>query len=130
MNWIAETLAEFGRQLGLSAFGLNAQGVAQLRLESGGLLAVEAVRRGQADEILITLGQPLGFEADRLRRRALEKVHCSQGGAYALQVAVRGEGAQALLLMVIRMPDRSFTPQALGQAVDCLDRCFADLRRG
>lgn len=133
MNWVHDTLAEFGRELGLTDFGLGTQGVAQLKMQSGALLAVEPVRRGKVasvDEVLIYLGQPLGFEATALRRRALKKVHFSHGGPFALQIASRGEGPQAMLLMLVRVPERAFTRQTLGHVVEYLDRWFAELRDG
>jgi type III secretion system chaperone SycN len=133
LNWVHDTLAEFGRELGLTDFGLGAHGVAQLQMQSGALLAVEPVRRGKVDsvdEVLIYLGQPLGFEATTLRRRALEKVHFSHGGPFAIQIATRGEGPQAMLLMLVRLPERAFTRQTLGHVVEYLDRWFAELRDG
>lgn len=128
MNWIHHTLADFGRQLGLEHFGLGSQGVAQLRLSSGSQLAVEPCRRGDNEEILVYFSRPLGFDAVQYRRAALAKAHFSNTGPYAVQVATRGEGAQTELLMLIRLPQRGFTPQTLAHAVDYLDRWFADLR--
>lgn len=133
MNWVHDTLAEFGRELGLTDFGLGAHGVAQLKMQSGALLAVEPVRRGKensVDEVLIYLGQPLGFEAATLRRRAMEKVHFSHGGPFSVQIATRGEGPQTMLLMLVRMPERAFTRQTLGHVVEYLNRWFAELRDG
>ncbi|MBS1196622.1 MAG: hypothetical protein H6R18_407 [Proteobacteria bacterium] len=130
MSWINETLAEFGRQMGLSNFGPGMHGVAQLRLESGALLAVESVQRGRADEVLVCFAQPLGFDAENLRRRALEKVHFSHGGPYPIQIATRGDGSQTMLLMLIRLQDRAFTVQTLSHAVDYLNRWFDELREG
>jgi len=130
MNWVSETLAEFGRQIGLTGFSTGTHGVAQLRLESGALLAIEVVTRGSSDEVLVYLGQPVGFDADRLRISALEKVFETRGSPYSVQVATRGEGTQAVLLMLVRIPERQFTLQTLGQAVDYLSRWFADLATG
>lgn len=133
MNWVHETLAEFGRELGLVDFGTGVHGVAQLRLASGALLAVEPVRRGKehgVDEVLIYLGEPLGFEAAALRRGALEKVHFSHGGPYSVQIATRGEGPQAMLLMLVRLPERAFTRQTLSHVVDYLHRWHDELRHG
>lgn len=127
MNWVHETLAEFGRGLGLSNFGTGAHGVAQLRLESGALIAVEPVRRGQLDEVLVYLGKPLGFDAERLCRRALEKAHFAHGGPYPVQIAIRGEAPQAMLLMLVRLPERAFTLQSLGHGLDALERWYGEL---
>ena len=130
MNWVHETLADFGKRLGLTNFGTSAHDVAQLRMASGALLAVEPVQRGEIDEVLVYLGQPVGFEAAHLSRQALEKVHFSNGGSFPLQIATRGEGAERMLLMLTRIPEREFTPQILEQAVDYLNRWYDELKNG
>lgn len=121
-SWVNDTLAEFGRRLGISALGFGTHGVAQLALPAGGWLAVEPVQRGEADEVLVYLGHPLGFEAPRRLRQALEQAHFRQAGAFDVQVASRGQGAQTVLVALTRMPARAFTPQALDQAFEALSR--------
>ena len=130
MNWVHETLSEFGRQLGLAGFALGTHGVAQLRLASDGLLAVEPVQRGTIDEVLVYLARPLGYEADELRLRALEKVRATRQGPYPVQVATRGDGPQAQLLMLVRLPERAFTLPTLMHVVDYLEHWFGDLLAG
>ena len=122
MSWVHDTVAEFGRQLGIEGLDFGAHGVAQLQLQSGGLLAVEPVRRGETDEVLVYLGRPTGFDAAGLLRRALVKAHHGQAGAMPVQVALRGDFPDALLLALVRMPERDFTLQSLGQALDYLRR--------
>ncbi len=129
MSWIHETVAEFGRQIGVPSLALDAQGVMHMQLQSGGVLGVEAVRRGHLDEILVYLGRPLGFDGAALLRRALVQVHVSQAHAVPVQVAMRGESPEALLIMAVRMPQREFTLPALGQSVDYLNRWFDGVRR-
>ena len=68
MSWVNDTLSEFGRRMGLELLGFGEHGVAQLVFQSGAVLAVEPVRRGEIDEVLVYLGRPLGFEAARLTR--------------------------------------------------------------
>lgn len=130
MNWVTETLAEYGRQLGIEGFSLGQHGVAQLQLESGALIAIEPVRRGEAEEVLVYVIHPLRFDAATLRRRALEKVHYANGGLYPVQVATRGEGSDTSLLLVVRLPEREFTLPVLGRAVDFLERWFNELQSG
>lgn len=130
MNWVAQTLADFGQQLGLDSFSLNTHGVAQLRLTSGSQLCVEPVQREHTEEILVYFTQPLGFDANRLRRKALEKAHYSNRRPYAVQVATHGEGQQAELIVLVRLPQQRFTPQTLGHAVDFLDRWLSELKNG
>lgn len=128
MTWVHETLADFGRQMGLPDLDFGQHGVAQLQLESGGLLAVEPVQRGDAAEVLVYLGRPLGWDAAPLLRRAAQRAHHSEAGAWPVQLAVRGDSPDALLLALVRLPEREFTLQALGQAVDYLGRWFEQLQ--
>lgn len=123
MNWVNDTLAEFGRRLGIAALDFGPHGVAQLALPSGGWLAVEPVQRSEADdEVLIYLGHPLGFDAPRRLRQALERAHYAAAGVFPLQLATRGEGSESVLIVLTRVSAREFTPQRLDQAVEALSR--------
>ncbi|HZY20501.1 MAG TPA: hypothetical protein VFE82_18675 [Ramlibacter sp.] len=122
MTWVHDTLAEFGRQLGIDRLDFGRHGVAQLQLASGGLIAVEPARRGDQDEILVYLGRPVGHQAASVLRTALANAHFRHGGPMQVQVALRGEGPEAILLALVRLPERAFTPQALARAVDFLQR--------
>lgn len=127
MNWIHDAVAEYGRQLGIDGLRLDANGAVQLQLQSGGLLAVEQARRGDADEVLVYLGSPLGFEGPRRLRAALTRAHYSNTAGPSVQVACRGDGPDALLLILVRMPERDFTLQSLGHAFDFLSRWLENL---
>jgi len=120
MSWVNDTLAEFGRRLGLPALGFGTHGVAQLVLPSGAWLAVEPVHRGEIEEVLVYLGRPLGFDAPRRLRQALEKARFSEGGATEIQLASRGQGPDTALIVLTRLNARAFTPQALDQAFESL----------
>ena len=122
MSWVHDTLADYGRRIGIERLDFGSHGVAQLQLESGGLVAVEPVEREGQDEVLVYIGRPAGHDAGRVYAAALAKAHHSHGGPFALQVALRGHGPEALLLALTRLPERSFTPQTLAHAVDHLRR--------
>lgn len=129
MSWVQDTVAAFGRQMGLQDLSLDADGVVQLQLQSGGLLAVEPVRRGSIDEVLVYLGRPVGFEGAELLRRSLMQAHSAAAQVLPVQVALRGEAPEALLLMLLRVPASEFTLPALEHAVDYLSRWFDGARR-
>ena len=129
MSWVHETLEQFGQQLGLPALELGAHGVAQLELQAGGVLAVEPAH-GKAAEVLVYLGRPVGFEGDALVRNALARAHYSAAHPMPVQVAVRGEGPEALLLVLVRVPEREFTVQTLGRVVEYLGRWSDGVRHG
>lgn len=122
MSWVNDTLLEFGRRMGLTDLDFGEHGVVQLVFQSGAVLAVEPVRRGELDEILVYLGRPMGFDAQRLTRKALAKAHFSEAGARDVQVARRGDVPDAMLYALTRMPERDITPQTLDHAFDYLSR--------
>jgi type III secretion system chaperone SycN len=126
---LGDTLDEFGRQMGLPAWQLNDRGVAQLELQAGGLLGVEPAGGGRA-ELLVYLGRPLGFGGDTLLRRALARAHHGSALPMPVQVAVRGDGPDALLLVLLRVPEREFSVQALGRAVEYLGRWWDGAQHG
>jgi type III secretion system chaperone SycN len=127
MSWVHDTLSEYGRQNGLSDLGFGSYGVAQLVFQSGDVLAVEPVSRGDIEEVLVYVSRPLGFDGSRLLRRALIKAHFREAGALDIQVSSRGQGPALTLLALVRMPARDFTLQALDHAFDYLNRWLAGL---
>ncbi len=122
MNWIDDTLADFGRRLGLDHLDCGAHGVAQLTLAGGGLIAIEPVTRGDEEEVLVYVGRRVGHDAPRLLRRALARAHHTEVGSLPVQVALRGQGPDTLLLALLRLPTREFTPQRLDRAFEHFNR--------
>jgi len=127
MSWVHDTLSEFGRRSGLSDLGFGSYGVAQLVFQSGDVLAVEPVSRGDVEEVLVYVSRPLGFNGSRLLRRALIKAHFKEAGALDIQVSSRGQGPSLTLLALVRMPARDFTLQTLDHAFDYLNRWLVGL---
>ncbi len=130
MGWIQDTLAEFGRQLGIEGLEFGPNGVAQLRLEKGGFIAVEPVRRGPDDEVLVYFGRPVGHQVVQATMVALSRSHWRNGGPLPIQVGLRGMGPDTQLLALVRLPERTFTTQSLGHAVDYLGRWLDDALAG
>jgi len=126
--WIHDALAQFGRQLGLPALTLGEHGVAQLELQAGGVLAVELAPSGA--DVLVYLGRPLGFDGPAMLRNALVHAHHSACHPTPVQLAVRGDGPDALLLALVRVPERDFTAQTLGRMVEFLGRWSDGVRNG
>ena len=129
MGWIEDTVADFGRRIGLPELDFGTHGVATLSFDSGALLAVEPVQRGACGEVLVYLGRPLGYDAPRLVRAALKRAHFDQAGSMDVQIGTRGQGPDTLLVALIRLPEREFTPQALERALEYLNRWLDSLTR-
>ncbi len=130
MNWLKDTVSEFGRQVGITALDLGTHDSVQLTFASGTILAVEPVLRVEEEEVLVYLGRPVGHQIASLLRIAMTKAHMANGGTLPVQVLMRGSGPEAMLLALVRLPRRSFTPQALTQAVDYLGRWLDQVQTG
>ena len=128
MTWVHDTVAEFGRQLGIDNLGFDKHGLVQLQMHSGALLAVEPAQRGQTPEVLVYLIRPAGHMAANMLRKGLAKAHYSNGGSMPVQVVIRGGGPEAMLLALVRLPERAFTTQTLAQAVDYVGRWLDEVQ--
>lgn len=129
MNWVHQTLAEFGQTLGIPDLDFGSHGVARLQMQSGAWYAVEPARRGEKDEVLVYLSLPCGFDSQRIVQRALKQIHYQHElGRWPLQIAFQGVGPEAALIVLTRMSDRSFTLQSLTDAFDFLERWANSVR--
>lgn len=125
MSWVEQTLADYGRGLGIEGLRLNQDGVAQLQLQSGMLLAVEHV----GEEVLVYIAPMLAFEDDALKLRALKAAGFRNGGGEPIQIGLNGTGMEAVLVILTRVPERSFTLPRLGQTFDYLCRWFEAVQK-
>jgi type III secretion system chaperone SycN len=122
MDWLDNTLAEFGRQLELPDLRLNAQGAVRLTLASGKPMSLEPLLQNGQQEVLVTLGLPVGHEAASHAQAALKMAHAESFPPLDIQLALFGQGADALLIATTRLPARAFTVSTLSGAVHTLDR--------
>ncbi len=128
MDWIASTLAEFGRQIGIDNLQADDEGRLSLQFESGGQLSIEQIERSGQDELLIFWMTPVGYQAGTWVRAALVRCHDEGLTAWPVQVGLRGSGPDTMGLLLVRTPARGFTPQTLGQAVEHMSRWVTTLR--
>jgi type III secretion system chaperone SycN len=128
MDWIADTLTDFGRQLGIDNLQADAEGRLSLQFDNGGLLSVEQVQRAGQDEMLVFWMTPVGYQAGAWVRKALARCHEAGDSRWPVQVGLRSGGPDTQGVLLDRTPARGFTPQALGQVMDLLRRWRETLR--
>lgn len=129
MDWIDDTLAEFGRQLGVPDLRLNTRGAVRLVLGSGLHLSIEPLfRRGQ-QEVLLALGCPIGHGATQYAAYALQQAHAENFPPLDLQLSLSGYGEDTLLIASVRLSARAFTLQALSGAVSSLGNWLTGVTR-
>lgn len=98
---LAHAVADFGRQLGLLGFELDAQGQALLRMPSGQTLRLVA----DGTQVRVQIECPLPHEGPELLERALASAEARQRGG-GVQLGLRGRGADQVLLIARRLAAR------------------------
>ncbi|MDK2123483.1 type III secretion chaperone SycN [Parachitinimonas caeni] len=115
MSWSAQTLSDFGRQMGMEDLSFNHNGVARFDFADGGSMGIEL----KSEVVLIYLIRPLGYHGETARQKALRLADRRQGWSMPIQVGCMGANK---LIFLTRLPERSFTLPALEEALDLLNR--------
>jgi len=123
VSWLDETLADFGRRIGVGPLSFGDKGFVQMSLSQGGMLGASHA----GDEVRLWLSRPLSHHQRSALERALAECDFRRGGAFALQAGLRGEDE---LVLLARIPERDFTTPALEQALDTLTRLHERARNG
>lgn len=121
MTWVAQTIAEFGRTVGIEGLALDGNGLAQLALAGGGSLSLEA---GE-DELLVYMVRPVSPHDTDARLRALGLCRSDRPWQWPVQTGRHGEDG---LIFLVRLPEREVSLSSLEQALDTLTRLHAAAR--
>lgn len=116
MDWVTDTVADFGNTMGLPGLTLDAEGYTVFTLPPDGMLCLQDLQAAGSHEVLVVMGQPLGHARSARVRRALQLADFRGADAWALQPAIRGDN----LVVTLRMPRHSFILSALEEAIDGL----------
>ena len=122
MSWIDETVADFGRRLGVAQLGMQ-NGFVQLALSQGGMLGLA---QGEG-EVKIWLVRPFELNQRHALERALRECDFRRRSPFPLQAGLRGDNE---LVILARIPERAFNTPALEQALDVLTRLHERVRFG
>ncbi|MEC4720741.1 hypothetical protein RY831_16375 [Noviherbaspirillum sp. CPCC 100848] len=123
MHWVQQTLADFGKSLGMDGLSFSEQGMASLQFQSGSQLGVELVN----EEVLVYRIQPTPFPSPELRGKVLRQADFRQGGQFPFQVGMKGVGQEAVLVVLVRVPVRDFTLPMLERVINGLNSRWVDL---
>ena len=114
---VEQTLAEFGRGIGLPALRASEQGRMRLNIENVGELSVETADGG--DTVLVYLVRRLFQPSAAAYRKMLELCGPRERLAYPVQAALRGDDRAAFC---VRLRQDEFQLPALETALDQLRR--------
>lgn len=127
MDWLGDTVTQFGHQMGIPGLKLRTDGGITLALEPDGLLGIETTGPEGDLQALVYLERPLGPAPGPAVRRALVTAHATHCGSYAVQLGLRRIGPDARLLALARIPERGFTLSTLSQVVDFLEQWLTEV---
>lgn len=123
MSWVEQTVAEFGRGLGIDGLRFNEQGVVTLATERMGTLFIE--RAEQA--VLVYLVQPLDRASGEAYARALDACHWRHNHPFVVSAGLRQETG---LLFAVRLTESEFDLPTLERAISLLDELHREVREG
>jgi type III secretion system chaperone SycN len=126
MNWVDQTIAAFGQTIGIPGLSLSPNGSVDLVLEHGGSLSLRHLGDSVPAEVVVQRSKPLEFAPERQIRRALRLSDFRHPSSWPTQVAVDDD----LLILAMRMPERSFSLDSLEQAISELVRMHAFIAEG
>lgn len=126
MDRLQETLAQFGRQIGIADLGLSREGVLQLAIGPDGLLGLEALTGADGPQVLVYVERSVRYAPAPVARRALQLADLTRSGTHAVQPCLRQTDEGPRLLALMRIPERGFSVQALNRTVDCLQQWLDD----
>ena len=121
MNWVEQTVAAFGQTIGIPGLSLSASGSVDLVLEHGGMLSLRHLGEKAPAEVVVQRSKPLGFAPERQIRRALRLSDFRHPSSWHTQVAIDND----LLILAMRMPERTFSLDSLEQTISELMRMHA-----
>ena len=116
MTLIDETLAEFGRSIGMEGLALRENGALHLDLQAIGALAFELVGERRED-VSLSLTRRIEPPDERSCLRLLELCHYRAPAPLPVRVGLTGGGE---LVFAVRMDSYSFTLPNLHQALEWL----------
>jgi type III secretion system chaperone SycN len=117
MNLIDETVAEFGRSLGMPGLTLRGTGSVVLSLQSIGTLALDVAGPTQ-EAVVVSLSRPLAHPAAVDGLRLLSRSHYRFRAAQRLQLGVRRDQ----LVLAVVLSQQEFTLEKIHEVVRALDQ--------
>ncbi len=117
MDYIIETINEFGQGMGLKKLDLDENGLLCLSFEKSGTLYLEYLR--DQETILVYIARHVPLYDTQIIARSLGLCRHRQELPFSVHAGFKGEDE---LVFMVRIPARDFTFSSLSQAIDLLKR--------
>lgn len=117
MNVIDDTVAEFGRSIGIDALRLRPDGGTVLSIDTIGMLSFDVAGPGE-DAVVISLSRPVPSSAASDPRRLLRLAHHDHAATAAVHVGAYRDQVVAATVV----PREDFTLARINEVILLLDR--------
>ena len=109
-NWVDETVAQFGRSIGMEGLALNRQRVLAVEIEAAGTLFIEALQAS----VLVYLARHVPPSGSGIAARALEACNDLSFAPYVINPAMKGS---EWMIFVARIPEQDFALPTLEEVI-------------
>jgi type III secretion system chaperone SycN len=123
VSWVDDTVAAFGRTIGIPDLALDERKRVDLALQDGCLIGIRHLVDRSEPELLLCRSRAVGSGASAAVRAALRLSNFRRPHSWPTQTAL----ADGQLMLAMRIPERGFTLDALEQALGELDRLHSEV---
>jgi type III secretion system chaperone SycN len=124
MNWVDQTIAEFGRDIGIPSLALEADRRLQLQLQNESTIQIQHFPDLPIPEVVISRSEPIRFIHAFALRKALEIADFRAASSWPLQAAANDTN----LILAMRIPERAFAMNVLERAMTQLAELFQEIQ--
>ena len=113
MNWVEDTIRDFGRGMGVENLSFNNEGFLCLDIETLGSLFIERIE----EAVIVYLAREIPQHVTGILGKALALCHYREGLPFAVNAAFREEN---LLIFSVRLSENEVSLPVLERAVDLI----------
>lgn len=113
MNWVEQTINEFGNSVGLPSLTLDYTGKVSFSLQQGGSIVIQHLPELALPEVVVTRSEPISYATPELLRQALRIGDFRNPSSWQLQAGCN----QRELFLAMRIPERAFVMNVLEQVL-------------
>lgn len=124
MNWVDQTISEFGRDIGIPSLALEADGRLQLQMQNESTIQIQHFPDLPIPEVVISRIEPSRFIHSLVLKKALAMTDFRAASTWPLQAAAN----ETNLILAMRIPERAFAMNVLERAMTQLAELFQDIQ--
>lgn len=124
MNWINDTIREFGISIGIHGLALDATGMLDLDLPNNARLRITALKDPVIPEVILSRGESLPYPSRAILLKSLQMNDFRNSANWPIQTGLSDQH----LWISVRIPERAFVIKTLEQGFLELKRLHENLK--